>query len=122
MKMASNVELGTLGFGAAAELFQAELERVIVNILDPNTRADAQRSITLRVKIKPDKKSRAMCALAIECSSTLADAQPFESHLFVGVENGQAVSSEYNPQQTVLPGLETEPSRKETKVHSLGGK
>ena len=32
------VTLDNLGFGAAAEMFQAELEKVIFNIADPNTK------------------------------------------------------------------------------------
>lgn len=118
---AENIELGSLGAGAAAELFQAELERVIANVIDPNTKAEAVRSITLKLSIKPDKKTRSMCSLAIDCSSRLAPSLPFESHLFVGMENGQPVSSEYNPAQGRLPGIDEEPP-KEMKLHAIGGK
>lgn len=36
------MNLENLGNGAAAELFENELSNVIANILDPNTKPDAQ--------------------------------------------------------------------------------
>ena len=43
-----------------------------------------------------------MCAVEIHCDSKLAPSMPFESTMFVGVEHGVAVASEYNPQQQSL--------------------
>lgn len=95
------VSLETLGFGAAAEMFQAELEKVVFNIQDPNTKPELKRNITLKLVIKPTK-DRSMCAVEIHCDSKLAPALPFESTMFVGVEHGVAVASEDNPQQQQL--------------------
>ena len=38
------VSLDTLGFGAAAEMFQAELEKLVFNIADPNTKPELKRN------------------------------------------------------------------------------
>jgi hypothetical protein len=42
------VSLETLGQGAAIELFSEELRKVLENVLDPNTKATATRSVTLK--------------------------------------------------------------------------
>lgn len=102
MKVEEKVTLENLGHGAAAELFQAELNNVIFNILDPNTKPDALRSVTLKLKVKPSKE-RAMCAVEISCESRVAPSQPFESTLFVGIERGEATATEYNPNQQRIP-------------------
>lgn len=115
--ISDRVTLENLGKGAALELFESELSNVIANILDPNTKADTVRTITLKVKIKPDKKSRSMCALEVGCESKLAATMPFESTIFVGVEHGEMVASEYNPDQQRLPGID-EP-KAEAKIAKL---
>ena len=102
MKSSEQVTLENLGHGAAMEMFQAELERVIANIADPNTKPDAPRSVTLKLKLKP-AKDRSMCDAEISCESKLAPVLPFESVLYVGMENGAARATEYNPNQMNLP-------------------
>ena len=95
------VSLDTLGFGAAAEMFQAELEKLVFNIADPNTKPELKRNITLKLVVKPTE-DRSMCAVEIHCDSKLAPVLPFESTMFVGVEHGVAVATEYSPQQQSL--------------------
>jgi hypothetical protein len=48
-----SVSLQNLGGGAAIELFDLELQKVLENISDENTRPAVVREITLKVKIKP---------------------------------------------------------------------
>ena len=110
MRTEERVSLENLGHGAAAELFQTELQNVIFNVMDPNTKPDAARSITLKLKVKPSKE-RTMCAVEIACESKLAPSLPFESTLFVGIEHGEAVASEYNPNQQRIPFPEPIPER-----------
>lgn len=95
------VSLENLGSGAAAEMFAAELERVIENISDPNTKPDLVRNVTLTLKVKPNKE-RSFCATEIECKCKLAPALPYESQMFIGMEKGKARATEYNPQQGKL--------------------
>ena len=121
--MGEYVTLENLGHGAAIELFQAELERLIENVSDPNTKADAVRSITLRVKVKPNKKARNLCAVEVHCDSKLAAAQPFETTMFVGMEHGVAVASEHDPRQGELfVDVKPEPAPKNNLVAMGGGK
>ncbi len=93
------VSLENLGHGAAAEMFQTELARVIANISDPNTKPEATRGVTLSLKIKPNK-DRTFCAVSIGCVGKLAEIQPFETQMYVGMDKGRGVASEYNPAQS----------------------
>ena len=98
MRQQQNVALDNLGHGAAAEMFQKELENVIVNICDPNTKPDALRTVTLKMKIKPGK-DRSLCQVEIACDCKVAPVQPFETAIYVGMEHGVAAATEYAPQQ-----------------------
>ncbi|MGI6655239.1 MAG: hypothetical protein ACOX5Z_00100 [Desulfobulbus sp.] len=102
MKQNELLNIGQLGNGAAEELFAQSLERVVENVLDPNTRADAVRTITLKVKVKPGKKDRTLCQVELTCEERLAPAVPFETALFVGMQNGKAAATEYRPEQGKL--------------------
>lgn len=84
-----------LGNGAAVELFQNALQRVLENIQDPNTVAEATRKVVLTVEIKPNKNRRG-AAVKYHVKETLASAEPMETTLLLGVVNGVAVASEYN--------------------------
>jgi len=98
MKEQQYVSLDNLGHGAAAEMFQNELSRVIANISDPNTKPDAARGLTLKLTIKPNK-DRTFCAVSIACDGKLAPVQAFETQMFIGMDKGKGVASEYNPAQ-----------------------
>lgn len=70
-----DVTLVNLNNGAAVELFDLELRRVIENIEDENVKPDAVREITLKVTIKPNE-DRDLAAVAISCKSKLAATKP----------------------------------------------
>lgn len=101
MKKSQYVDLSNLGHGAAAEMFQDEMGRLIANITDPNTKAEQVRSITLKLKVKPSK-DRTFCAAEISCDSKLAAVMPFETQLFVGMDGGKGVATEYESPQKNL--------------------
>lgn len=94
------VTLATLRGGAAVEMFDAELQRVLDNIMDPNT-THAVREVTLKVKIKPDN-DRGVGAVEIAVSAKLAAAVPATSRFYLGKDRGKAVAFEYNPAQLKL--------------------
>jgi len=50
------VSLETLKGGAAVQLFDEELQKVLANIMDPNTEAGAVRSVRLAPLYQVDKK------------------------------------------------------------------
>jgi hypothetical protein len=71
----SKVSLATLGKGAAVELFERELQNVLVNIDDPNTPTKEKREIVLKVTIVPSE-ARDFGTVSIECKAKLASVSP----------------------------------------------
>ena len=96
------VSLNNLGEGAAVELFDLELHRVLDNIQDVNTKATTKRVITLKVTIQPDE-DRNFGVTEIACISKLAAVKPYPTQLVFGQESpGKFVATEYNPKQSDL--------------------
>ena len=83
--------LATIGEGAAQELFEEQLQRVLKNISDPNTVQTAARSITLKFVFKPDD-DREGSAVQIMASSSLAPDKPFPCRVMLanGTEGFEA--------------------------------
>lgn len=102
MSKAEMVTLENIGGGAASEMFTEALAKVIENIVNPNTKPDAIRSITLKMKVKPGKNDRSFCTVELSCDEKLAAIMPLETAMIVGMKNGVVASSEYAPQQTTL--------------------
>ena len=98
------VSLANLGGGpgntssAAIELADFELQRVLDNIVDENTKPDAVREVTLKIRIKPDKL-RESCDVEISSTSKLAPISPYPTRFYVGRENGRGVAIEDDPKQ-----------------------
>lgn len=95
------VTLETLGNGAVLERFGVELDKVLQNIADCNTKAEAVREITMKLKIRPDIK-RATVQMQIQTSSKLAPYQTVESSGWLGKKDGYPVIVEANPNQLGL--------------------
>lgn len=91
------VSLDSLANGAAVERFDYELQRVLENISDINTRADAMREVTLKVKIKPND-DRSFAMVEIIASSKLAPVKPEATSFHL---NG-ARATEFNPKQQTI--------------------
>ena len=102
-----SVTLESLGNGAANEMFETELLRVLGNILDPNTEPEALRKITLELKIKPTK-DREMGNCEISVTSKLSANAAYPTRFFIGRENGRPVAYENNPRQLSLEEEENE--------------
>jgi hypothetical protein len=82
-----------LGGGAAAEKFDRELERVLLNIMDANTPPDKEREVVLKVKIKPND-GRNQIAINITCDSKIAGNWAFKTAALIGRDRGRAVAQE----------------------------
>jgi hypothetical protein len=95
------VELENLNGGAALELFADEWRRVMENIIDPNTRPDAVREITLRIKVKPDKTRRA-ASTEISIGSKLQRVKPHESFIYFETREGKIKAYPDDPNQGTL--------------------
>jgi len=92
------LSLTTINRGAAVELFQQELEKVLENVLDPNTPAEAKRTITLKVTFVPNE-SRQSAQIAVEADSKLAPFNGVGGVCFVGRRRGRAMAIAHDPQQ-----------------------
>jgi len=93
--------LDNLGNGAARELFAAELERVVENLLDPNANPDSKRSVTLTATFLPGKERNEVGVL-VEVSSKIAPPLGCAGTAFVGRRNGKPVATTYNARQLAL--------------------
>ncbi len=85
----------------AQEAFQRELDKVLENVLDPNTDATAKRKVTLTLVIAPTK-ARDSAAIAVRAESRLA---PFEADTRVagiGRIGGKAVAVPHDVNQMQL--------------------
>ena len=96
------VSLATLAGGAAVERFDYELQRVLENIADFNTKPDAVREVILKVKIKPDH-DRAFTIAEIQASSKLAPVKPETTSIYVHSSSSGVTATEYNPRQERMP-------------------
>ena len=96
-----HVSLENLGSGAATELFDLELQRVLDNISDENTKPTALREVTLKIKIKPSE-DRDYGEVEISCVAKLAPVKPFPTNIFIGRHLGRTVATEHNPKQAKL--------------------
>jgi hypothetical protein len=96
-----HISLENLGSGAATELFNLELQRVLENISDENTKPTAMREVTLKVKIKPGE-DRDYGTVEISCAARLAPVKPYPTNIFIGRHLGRTVATEHNPKQAAL--------------------
>lgn len=103
MEEERHVTLDSLGSGAAVEMFQDEFDKVLANILDPNTKATAARSVTLTVTVKPDDNRR-YGNTTIECKSKIASIRGVATALYIGRKGGKAVATEHDDKQMEIPG------------------
>lgn len=77
------------------------MDKVIQNILDPNTKATAKRKITLTIELTPDDERRTI-GVSATAKSTLAATNPVATALYVTSDgNGELVVAEMVPQ---VPG------------------
>lgn len=87
--------------GAFEERVDYEMNRVIDNILDTNTKATAKRKITLTIEFVPDDE-RQMIGVSVTAKSHLVPTNPVNTSLYItGDENGEMVVAELVPQ---VPG------------------
>ena len=68
--------------GAFQERADYEMSRIVDNILDANTKADATRKLTLTLTLKPDD-SRQNISISGTAKSALASTNPVTTSLYV---------------------------------------
>ena len=96
------LSLATIGGGAALEKFQDELQKVVENILDPNTEAKTKRSIVIKVDIVPTPE-RNMGAILVSSTAKLAPTRSYGTRAFFGKDGtGNALAFEDDPKQLTI--------------------
>jgi hypothetical protein len=91
-----NVDINNLAGGAMAERINRELKKVAENVMDPNTKADAVRTVTVQIKIKPNE-ARQIGNTEIEVKSSLAPAKGVPTQFVFDFDrDGKAVMKELN--------------------------
>lgn len=95
--------------GAIKERVDYDVTKVIDNILDLNTKAQAKRKITLTIEFAPDE-DRKKIAISVTSKATLCPTNPVSTALaFVPNQEGEAQLVEMVPQvpgQMALDGSE----------------
>lgn len=71
-----------MAMGAIAEITDYEVERVVANIMDPNTNATAKRKITITLTFAPDDY-RQQIGMDAQAKTTLAPIQPVRTSLCI---------------------------------------
>ena len=98
--------LDNLGHGAARELFNDALEKVIQNIKDVNTEWKKARKLSLVITFMPNEE-RSEVGLLIEPVLSLARTKPFKSQALIGMHrDGTTEAQEY--EKPALPGFSVE--------------
>ena len=92
------VSLDTIGQGAAVELFNDELSKVLKNIQDLNTKPTITRRITMTVDIKPDE-DRSFGTVLIQAQSKLAPSKGVGTAIYIGMKAGSPVATERDNRQ-----------------------
>lgn len=102
------ITLNTIASGALAELFDAELAKVLGNIQDINTDAKAKREINIKLVFAPTE-DREMTDVKVSCSSKVAGLLTVRTRAFIGRQDGRLVAVEHNPKQMEMFDDQTKP-------------
>lgn len=101
----------TLAAGGLIERLNEEIHKAVANCLDINTPAKKVRTVSLKLKIKPDE-TRSFATVSVETSSTLCPPEAINTSIYMSqnLKTGEIVASEVgageNPMQEILPGTE----------------
>ncbi|WP_049894991.1 hypothetical protein [Paenibacillus antibioticophila] len=102
-----HISLDKLAGGAAAEKLNIELAKLAANVMDPNTKAEAARTVTLTIAVKPNKQ-RQVGDVEINVKSSLAHSTGIPTAFTFDFDtDGAAVlkelpNREHDPNQTQL--------------------
>jgi hypothetical protein len=95
------LDLMNIANGAAIELFDHQLAKVMENIADLNTDSKAARTITLKVTFAPFP-DRSGALVELKCTSSLVGTTPAQGKVFVTKRGGRLVALPEDRSQTPL--------------------
>ena len=85
-----------MAMGAIAEITDYEVERVVANIMDPNTAAKAKRKITITLTFTPDDY-RQQISMDAQAKTSLVPVQPVRTNLCITKgRDGELLLAEMN--------------------------
>lgn len=93
--------LENIADGVAAELFSHELAKVMANIEDPNSSADAKRSITLTFEFSPDT-DREEVKVLVSSKAKLTPVRSYGKTMYVGKQDGKTTLFGQDTKQTSI--------------------
>lgn len=95
------LNIGNIAGGAAPELFNHEIERMLKNVGDVNTDPEAKRSITMKFDFapSPDRKS---AVVKLTVSSKLAGVNSVAGSVFMSTAHGEVRAFTEDPRQVGL--------------------
>lgn len=96
--MNAEVTLETIANGALFNQFERELQRVLENIQDPNTKAEAKRGITIKIDFLPNEL-RENAAILCSVSASIAGPRPQADVIHMGMKDGKLVGVRFDPRQ-----------------------
>lgn len=117
-----SIDLDKLADGAVREKFNNALNEVTKNILDPNTKATAKRTITLKLTFEPGE-DREIADVTVDYSTKLAQVKGVSTRFVIGTDGSDVIASEYKkqvPGQTVMKVEESEEASQEEKIDTSG--
>lgn len=104
------LKFSTLAGGAVEERFHQELEKVIKNLLDPNTDHKAARSLNLSIKLKTNEE-RQIASVDFSIVPKIAPVKNITTAIIMDEDGtGRVVTAEIMkqiPGQTMIEGTET---------------
>ena len=95
----NTIKLEELAGGGLQEKFEAELERVIKNMQDPNTPYKNKRAITMKVTFEQNEE-RSDVSVDIAVETKLAAPKPLSTRMAIGqdLRTGELFAEEYGSQ------------------------
>jgi hypothetical protein len=96
------MSLANLKEGAVIEAVDVEIQRVLDNIVDPNSDPKTKRTVTLTLSFTPNLE-RTKMNITAQAKSNLAPDIAIDTMALVGVEGGHGVANEVVPRQMELP-------------------
>lgn len=88
--------------GAVIERFDELFQQLADNIMDPNTKPDARRAITLTMSVKPSA-SREVAGVEFSVEPKLAPPKAVETTFYIALTKDGPRLSELNARQDELP-------------------
>lgn len=98
----NKVNLTEMARGAILEQFEIEMEKVLKNIIDPNTDPKKARKIQLTVQFKPTE-DRDIAYIQAQAKSTLVPSKPIGTQIVIDQDvDGSILANEFG--KGTIPG------------------